>query len=280
MTNLESWASLSIPRVALDGRLQRDDGPGRETSSRRSTGRRALDYPRHLSEARRPPVVPGRAAAPRASPTSGSSRAATHPDQAVKGDWDGDGDDTVGIYRGGVFYLENTNAAGSADLGYLSSARPATSRSPATGTGTVSTRSACTGPATAGWLLRSLKLGRRAGPLVHLRPHRRDPGGGRLGWKRHRHRGDLPSASDRQWYLQELLNSAGNAELIFPYGDPAMDIPVVGDWDGDGDDTVGIYRAALGEWFLKNANEAGCADLNFTYGLVDEKPLAGDWDGN
>jgi len=53
----------------------------------------------------------------------------------------------------------------------------------------------------------------------------------------------------------------------------------VGDWDGDGDDTVGIYRAALGEWFLKNTNEAGFADLNFVYGLVNEKPLAGDWDG-
>jgi hypothetical protein len=86
-------------------------------------------------------------------------------------------------------------------------------------------------------------------------------------------------ASDRQWYLHNA-NGGGNAELVFPYGDPAQDVPVVGDWDGDGDDTVGIYRTALGEWFLKNTNEAGFADLNFVYGLVNEKPLAGDWDGN
>jgi hypothetical protein len=54
---------------------------------------------------------------------------------------------------------------------------------------------------------------------------------------------------------------------------------VVGDWNGDGVDTIGVYRFSLGEWYLRNSNTAGIADLNFTYGIVNEKPVTGDWDG-
>ena len=85
--------------------------------------------------------------------------------------------------------------------------------------------------------------------------------------------------SDLQWYLRHS-NAGGNAGLDFPSGDAAQDVPVVGDWDADGDDTVGTYRAMLGGWFLMNTNEAGFADRYLVYGLVNEKPLVGDWDGN
>ena len=198
-------------------------------------------------------------------------------DQAVKGDWDGDGDDTVGIYRGGVFYLKNTNAAGNADLvvGFGEAGDvPVAGDWDGDGVDTIGVYR----PATAGWLLRNSNsvgapdLSFTYG-LVGETPVVGDWDGNGTDTV------GIFRASDRQWYLRNA-NSDGNAELVFPYGDPAIDIPVVGDWDGDGDDTVGIYRAALGEWFLKNTNEAGFADLNFTYGLVNEKPLAGDWDGN
>jgi hypothetical protein len=198
-------------------------------------------------------------------------------DQAVKGDWDGDGDDTVGIYRDGVFFLKNTNGPGNADLviGFGAPGDiPVAGDWDGDGVDTIGVYR----PSEAAWFLRNTNT---AGApdlsftfgLANETPVVGDWDGDGIDTV------GIFRASDRQWYLHNS-NAGGNAELVFPYGDPAMDVPVVGDWDGDGDDTVGIYRAALGEWFLKNTNEAGFADLNFVYGLVNEKPLAGDWDGS
>ncbi len=54
-------------------------------------------------------------------------------------------------------------------------------------------------------------------------------------------------------------------------------IPLVGDWDGDGDDTVGIYRNSA--FYLRNSNTAGPADLAFNYGIPGDTQLVGDWEG-
>jgi hypothetical protein len=197
-------------------------------------------------------------------------------DQAVKGDWDGDGDDTVGILRGGTFHLRNWNTAGSGEITFPFGAPgdiPVAGDWDGDGIDTIGVYR----PSEAAWFLRNTNA---AGApdisftygLANETPVVGDWDGDGIDTV------GIFRASDRQWYLHNS-NAGGNAELVFPYGDPAQDVPVVGDWDGDGDDTVGIYRAALGEWFLKNTNEAGFADLNFTYGLVNEKPLAGDWDG-
>jgi uncharacterized repeat protein (TIGR03803 family) len=197
-------------------------------------------------------------------------------DQAVKGDWDGDGDDTVGIYRDGVFFLKNTNEPGNADLviGFgVAGDIPVAGDWDGDGIDTIGVYR----PTEAAWFLRNTNavgapdLAFTYG-LANETPITGDWDGDGIDTV------GIFRASDRQWYLHNS-NASGDAELVFPYGDPAQDVPVVGDWDGDGDDTVGIYRAALGEWFLKNTNEAGFADLNFVYGLVNEKPLAGDWDG-
>ena len=49
-----------------------------------------------------------------------------------------------------------------------------------------------------------------------------------------------------------------------------------------GTDTVGIYVAASGAFFLKNANAGGAADAVFTYGPSSSTltPIVGDWDGD
>jgi hypothetical protein len=58
----------------------------------------------------------------------------------------------------------------------------------------------------------------------------------------------------------------------------AGDIPVVGDWDGDGDWTPGTVRA--GAWSLRNANSGGGAQLRFRFGRSGDRYLVGDWDGD
>jgi hypothetical protein len=72
-------------------------------------------------------------------------------------------------------------------------------------------------------------------------------------------------------------NTSGFADVALNYGLPG-DYPVVGDWDGNGTVTIGIYRQ--GYFYLKNANTLGFADIVFPFGNPGDQPIAGDWDGN
>jgi len=86
-----------------------------------------------------------------------------------------------------------------------------------------------------------------------------------------------------QWLLRNS-NSAGNPDITFEYGSVSTDIPVGGDWDGNGTDTVGVARVdfATGSWnwLLRNTNSAGNPDINLYYGSVgSDVPFPGDWDG-
>ena len=59
-------------------------------------------------------------------------------------------------------------------------------------------------------------------------------------------------------------------------------LPIIGDWNGDGVDTVGIYDKASGTFSLKNTNSNGAADLTFVFGGGGSTvlPIAGDWNGD
>jgi hypothetical protein len=59
-------------------------------------------------------------------------------------------------------------------------------------------------------------------------------------------------------------------------------LPIVGDWDGDGQDTVGLYSPASSIFFLRNDHAAGLADLVFAYGAPGAGwlPIVGDWNGD
>lgn len=87
-----------------------------------------------------------------------------------------------------------------------------------------------------------------------------------------------PAPSMHTFYLRNS-NSAGSANLTFPYG-IAGDIPIVGDWNGDGKDTVGVFRPSNHTFYLRNANSAGNANISFSYGIAGDVPLAGDWNGD
>lgn len=68
-------------------------------------------------------------------------------------------------------------------------------------------------------------------------------------------------------------------------GDVAADIGsapfeprVVGDWDGNGTDTVGVYSG--GSWSLRNSNSSGPPSQLISYGYPGALPVVGDWDGD
>jgi Tol biopolymer transport system component len=77
------------------------------------------------------------------------------------------------------------------------------------------------------------------------------------------------------WYLR----GADAAVTSFYYGDPG-DIPMMGDWDGDGIDTPGLFRRSDGYVYLRNSNTQGVADVRFYFGNPGDIPLAGDFDGD
>jgi hypothetical protein len=58
------------------------------------------------------------------------------------------------------------------------------------------------------------------------------------------------------------------------------DIPVVGDWDGDGRATIGVYRSSDSTFYLRNTNQPGHAGLVITFGMKGDYPISGKWVAN
>ncbi|MGE5282597.1 MAG: CHAP domain-containing protein [Chloroflexota bacterium] len=78
-----------------------------------------------------------------------------------------------------------------------------------------------------------------------------------------------------KWY-ERNYNSSGPSASSFVYGRPG-DWPLVGNWDGVGGDTVGVFRG--GTWYLRNSNSGGNAKIKFSYGRSTDIPIVGNWDG-
>ena len=92
-------------------------------------------------------------------------------------------------------------------------------------------------------------------------------------------RGALPATfHNGSWTLAYSIGNEGEVETVtFGFGQPG-DIPVMGDWNGDGTWTVGVVRG--NQWLLRNENSSGPADYNFTFGNPGDIPVVGDWNGN
>ncbi len=69
------------------------------------------------------------------------------------------------------------------------------------------------------------------------------------------------------------------SDSSFKFGS-AKDIPISGDWDGDGIDTIGLFRPSTKTWYLKSANNSSSSRTTFVWGSSTDKPIVGDWDGD
>jgi hypothetical protein len=88
------------------------------------------------------------------------------------------------------------------------------------------------------------------------------------------------------WYLDVSGDGfwTGGADAIFRLGGGEGSLPVAGDWNGDGVDTIGLYYPHAGWWFL-DVNGDGFwiegTDIDFGFGDgVGSLPVAGDWNGD
>ncbi len=75
-----------------------------------------------------------------------------------------------------------------------------------------------------------------------------------------------------------FIHATGTFKEIY-FGVPG-DRPLLCDWNGDGTDTVGLYRQSDGYLYLRNSNTTGFADLSIYYGIREDVPLCGDWNGD
>ena len=108
--------------------------------------------------------------------------------------------------------------------------------------------------------------------------------------------GDIPIAGDfdgdgcdtlsvyrpsqgRVFIMNELGQNGGNlgaADFSYYFGIPG-DKPFVGDFDGDGIDTIGLHRESTGFVYFRNSHTQGPADTSFFFGEPRDRLVAGDW---
>ena len=68
----------------------------------------------------------------------------------------------------------------------------------------------------------------------------------------------------------------GAADYDYYFGNPG-DKPFVGDFNGDGVDTVGLHRESTGLVYFRNTNTQGNAEFEFYFGDPGDRLVAGDW---
>jgi hypothetical protein len=84
-----------------------------------------------------------------------------------------------------------------------------------------------------------------------------------------------------RWHLRQ----PGLPDRTFWYGTPG-DIPLFGDWDGDGIDTPGMWRQSGGGGFayltdtLPDDGAVASAEFDFFFGIPGDEVFSGDWDGD
>ena len=199
----------------------------------------------------------------------------------IKGDWDGDGDDTVGIYDSttAAFFLRNGNSNGPADaavftfgpagLGFV----PITGDWDNDGDDTVGLYD----PVSGNFFLKNTNSAGAADLVFTFGAGGAIPIAGDWNADNTDTIGIYIAASGT--FFLRNSNSNGPADITFSFGAPNA-TPIAGDWNADGTDSVGIYNSAGAAWFLTNTNGVGAAaDFVFNYGTPVLGPLTGDWDG-
>src|SRR5690625_1305837 len=87
--------------------------------------------------------------------------------------------------------------------------------------------------------------------------------------------GPAPDTRTAEFHLSNSWR--GGTDVHFMYG-RWVDEVFIGDWDGDGVDTIAVRRG--NQFHVTNTLEGGDADVVFHYGRPRDVILVGDWDGD
>jgi uncharacterized repeat protein (TIGR01451 family) len=268
--NLQTPSATTINNQATVGSTPTDTGPGANTASTTTAVTFAPSLPAVVASSVNWTLHSALATAG----TDVNFTLGTSSLVPLTGDWDGNGSRTPGFFKGGVFYLSNsTGPTPTVDTTFtFGDPRGFPVAGDFNGDGTDDVAVYRDGQ----WQVR-LSTG------VVLPTFSFGPGGS---WP-----ATVPVAGDWDgdgidgigtytyasgtWNLNNTAD--GSAVDIGPFvfwsGSGTASYPVVGDWDGDGIDTVGV-RSAGSSWVLNNQNDSSPPDVPvFTFGAANALPL-------
>jgi hypothetical protein len=83
--------------------------------------------------------------------------------------------------------------------------------------------------------------------------------------------------SDGTWYV---INGATQQQTQYTCGTctPTCDVPVQGDFDGDGKTDFSVFRPSAGEWWITKSSDG--TYYGVTYGQSGDIPAPADYDGD
>ncbi|MGH9839712.1 MAG: FG-GAP-like repeat-containing protein, partial [Blastocatellia bacterium] len=81
-----------------------------------------------------------------------------------------------------------------------------------------------------------------------------------------------------EWQI--IVGGEGETQSVLYGGSgaPYFDVIAPGDYDGDGETDLAIFRRANGHWLIKRSTDGGVTDLQ--WGLGSDLPVAADYDGD
>lgn len=191
----------------------------------------------------------------------------------VSGDWNGDGTRKVGVFLAGEWFLD-LNGDGKWNEGDLWARLGADADRPVTGDWDADGKTdiGIFGPEWAGdGRAIAAEPGEPDPQNTHVAQRAKNmppkPEEAAIGWRAMRR--DLPNAKTR----------ADVIDHVFRYGSPS-DVPLAGDWNGDGTTTIGVFRN--GTWYLDVNGDGrfGSADQQVQFGQQGDLPVVGDWSGD
>lgn len=207
----------------------------------------------------RDPSVATSGQLPSCGSTSVSSSGSTSPGIPVRGDWNGNGQETLGWFSAGRWELSN-GLSGRTDL-VVSFGREGDI--PVVGDWDGSGRDTLGVVRDDTWLLRNDLSG---GPAQHSFRYGRITRGDVpiVGDWRGDGRDTIGIIRDGEWHLRHSL-SGGPGQTVFTYGRVLSgDVPIIGDWNGSGRSGVGIVRGS--DWHLRNTLSGGHAEHVVNFG--------------
>ena len=205
---------------------------------------------------------------PSSSTSTASAQFGAATDVVLRGDWDGDGKDTLAVRRDNVFYITNSTAGGDPTASF-------TFGEPTDeilvgdwngdGKDTLAIRRGTlflfTNSTTGGAPTTSFNFG-ATGDTYVVGDWNGD-GKDTLGYRR----GNVYS----------LSNTTTTVHITARYG-TSTDIVITGDWNADRKDTLGVRRGNVN--YLTNSSTGGNATIKAAYGTAEDSYLVGDWDGD
>lgn len=88
--------------------------------------------------------------------------------------------------------------------------------------------------------------------------------------------------STGEWFLVDSTNFTNPNPPVtvnFFFGQSG-DLPIAGDFDGNGKDGVGVFRSSTGQFFLNDEKLNGIVSATISFGSPGDFPSAGDWNGD